>query len=147
MNERICRVLVFFNCTTAPFTASPWALVTTPCTERMLAFSSFFAAHAAPAESSNAHAATAKNRWLAGETRSCDIALLPVLFGFFLVRVLLEVLVFVLLQFFGGFQFEGVGPDYLQVRSTLVATDGVAFVHIFFIDINGPVAYRACNHS
>src|ERR1035438_5585048 len=138
MNERICSVLVFFNCTTAPFTASPCALFTTRCTERKLAFSSFFAAHAAPPNSSSAHAAAAKSRRIAESPKFLDIALLP---------VLLEVFVFRLLQFLGGFQFERVGPDHLQVRSTLVATDGVAFVHIFFIHIDGPVAYRACNHS
>src|SRR5580658_1233576 len=138
MNERICSVLVFFNCTTAPFTAWPWASLTTPCTERMLAFSSFFAAHT-EAESTTAQATAAKIARV--------MASLPVLFGFFLFGVFHEIFVFFLLQLFGGFQFERVGPDHFQVRSTLVTTDGVAFIHIFFVDINGPVANRACNHS
>src|SRR5208283_5009083 len=116
MNERICRVLVFFNCTTAPFTTPPCVSFTTPCTERMLGFSSFFSAHAAAAESSSAHAAAAKIRRIAESPRFLDIALLPVLLGFFLVRVLHEIFVFVLLQFLGGFQFERVGPDHFQVR-------------------------------
>jgi hypothetical protein len=37
---------------------------------------------------------------------------------------------------FSRFEFQGIGADDFQVRSTLIATDGVAFVDVFFIHID-----------
>src|SRR5580698_10122547 len=102
MNERICSVFVFLICTTAPFTASPWALFTVPCTERMLAFSFFLSARLAAAVSKSAHI-TAITRRL---PLFRNIDLLPILFGFFLFRVVDEILVLVFFHFLFRFQLE-----------------------------------------
>jgi hypothetical protein len=42
MNERICRLFKFFSCTTAPVTALSSALVTAPCTLRVVGSPFFF---------------------------------------------------------------------------------------------------------
>src|ERR1700683_2933543 len=163
MKERICKVLVFLSWTTAPLTASPAASVTAPCTVRMVASSFFLSAHAIEVDRSSAqtaaHASLRNTPRLAQQPAPCTpIAtkslsavvrtLFPVLLGFFFLFVLIEkYLVFVLLDFVGGFQLQRIGGDHLQNRAALIATDGIALIYLFCVHINRAVAYRACHHK
>src|ERR1035438_1022616 len=161
MNELTCRVLVFFKYTTACFTATPSAENTAPFTLRVWSDPFFFfsCARTADAHRNKTTKKPAKNlptRFSlptgATPTRrvaSVDARLLPVfvLFFLFFFVVLEEVVVFVFLfQLFRRFHFQRTDPRYPQVRSTLVATDGVAFFDILCVHINRATAYRALEH-
>src|ERR1017187_6324549 len=159
MNELTCRVLVFFKYTTACFTASPSGESTAPFTLRVWSDPFFFAcARTAGAHRNNTAKHPAKNLFtrfslLTGATAtrrvaSMEVRLLPVFFLFFLFFVVLEeVFVFVFFfQIFRRFDFQRIDPRHPQVRSTLVATDGVAFFDILFVHINRATAFRALEH-
>src|SRR5579883_2188535 len=139
MKERICSVLVFFSCTTAPATGASSPRDTTPCTLRVWAspfFGFFSCATAAPLSRSNAMSAQIHR-----------MALPPVLIRlfFFLFQKLL-VFFLVLFHFVRRLQFQRLGAHHLQIRAALIATDGVAFVDVFFIDVDLAIAHRAFNH-
>ena len=53
--------------------------------------------------------------------------------GLFLVLILDKGLFLFLFQFVSGFQFQGIRPDHLQIRSAFIAANGFAFVDVFFI--------------
>src|SRR5262249_2185121 len=75
--------------------------------------------------------------------------LVPILFSFFFLLVVPEVvivLVFVFL-FLGRFQLQGAGADDFQISAAFIATDVVAFVYIFFIDIDGAFAFWTSDHE
>src|ERR1039457_335813 len=100
MNDRICRVLVFFNCTTAPSTGLTSATVTVPCTLRV--FSAFFFC---------AKVAGAQRRKTASRaSQMVFMRLFPFLVGFFFLVFLLKVVVvLVFLEVLRRFQFQGIG--------------------------------------
>src|ERR1035438_8428001 len=161
-------VFMFLSCTTAPTAALSSGLETEPCTLR-IALS--FCANPPDTQASNrstrnranpGNGANPTNRpadlrvmWSSplfgcGERKSGSrpgSALFPVLVGIlllFLDETLFIFLVFVF--FFGRFQFQGGGPNHFESGATLIATDGVAFVHIFFIDVDIALACRTCDH-
>jgi len=71
------------------------------------------------------------------ESDSFQTRLSPVLIGFFF--FLFDEAFFILVfffGFFGGFQFQRIGPDYFQSFPAFVAAKCVAFVNVFFINID-----------
>lgn len=73
--------------------------------------------------------------------------LFPILFIFFLLPF--EELVFLLLLFLrllSRFYFQWSCTNDSQIGATFVATDGVPFVDVFFINIDGAFAYRTRDH-
>src|SRR5947207_13509678 len=72
----------------------------------------------------------------------------PFFVRFFLFVFLEGLLVFVLvfIQFFNRRQFQRGGSHYLEGRAALIATDGVAFIYIFFIHIDSALTSRTCDH-
>src|SRR5579872_7472546 len=114
------------------------APVTTPITLRVVG-SLVFCAQAAPAEIRNTANPTVPipaMRFFLNMT-----GLFPVLVGF-LLFVFEEVLLvlFFFLNVLRRFQLQRAGAHHFEIRATFVTTYGVAFVYIFFIDINGAIA-------
>src|SRR6516164_8357082 len=67
--------------------------------------------------------------------------LLPIL-----VRVLSLFLFVVIVGVVGRFQLQRLRPNHFQSRATFIATDGVAFIHIFFIHVDYALAFRTRDH-
>src|SRR5439155_14690693 len=61
--------------------------------------------------------------------------------------VLDEVLVFVFLELFGGFDFERIGPHDLQVGAAFIAAQRITLVDVFFIHVDLAVANGTANHK
>src|SRR6185369_11034906 len=73
--------------------------------------------------------------------------LLPILVGILLLFLNESILVFFLFVcFLRRFQFQRGGPDHFERRAALIATDGVAFIHLFLVHIDIAFARRTCNH-
>jgi len=74
--------------------------------------------------------------------------LLPFLVGFFFLVVLQKiVIVLVFIEIFRRLQFQRIGAYDSQVRATLIATNGVAFVDVFFVHIDQALAFRTSDHQ
>src|SRR5208283_5112236 len=102
MKDRICSVLVFFSCTTAPFTRLSSAAVTVPCTLRVVSPPFFFCCAKVP----KAH----KRRTATRASRIVCIRLFPFLVGFFFLVVLQKiVIVLVFIEIFRRLQFQRIG--------------------------------------
>src|ERR1035441_7603625 len=161
MKERTCKVFMFLSCTTAPTTALSSGLETEPCTLR--AEPSFWAKPAgaqAKSKSTMKYANLTRHpvtvRVIASLTPlGCGERgigslhgshLFPVLVGILLLFFDKTFFVFFVFVFFGRFEFQGGSPDHFERRAALIAADGVAFVHIFFIDVDTAFACRTCDH-
>src|ERR1019366_7534519 len=156
MKERICSVFMFLSCTTAPTAALSSGLETEPCTLRVaLSFGAKPTGAQARSRRAVIHPTNVRviqsSRFFGcgeggiGSPRRSG--LFPVLVGIlllFLDETFFIFLVFVF--FFGLFQFQRGGPNHFESGATLIATDGVAFVHIFFIDVDIVLACRTCDH-
>src|SRR5215475_15819039 len=133
MNERICCVFVFSNCTTAPDTGVSSTSETTPCTLRVSG-SPFFCAYTPPSRRRPPN--TINNTRLMRPSSSYDVARaagvpdhcsLPILVRFLFFFVFESFLFFV---FFLGFihrlEFQRIGSHHLQVLTAFVAAQRVA---------------------
>src|SRR5450759_2502332 len=164
MKERTCSVFMFLICTTAPATAVSSELETEPCTLRVVLF---FWAKPAGAQTKRRTISTKRANLIrpvnVGVMRSSRFfgcgggrigsrygsGLFPVLVGIlllFLDKSVFIFLFFFFVVFFGRFQFQRSGPNHFESGAALITTDGVAFVHIFFIDVDTAFACRTCDH-
>src|SRR5579862_437034 len=117
------------------------AALTVPCTLRVWSCPFFFWAKLTEEQSSEAARMTIQTLFMSE-------LLFPVLVGIFLFFFQEPVLFFlVFFEIFGGFPFQRFGANDLQSRTTLITTDGVAFVDVFLIHINLSIANRTFDHG